>query len=415
MSGELTLQCTPIRESLKEETPQLTHVLVETMPTGANVVNVQSALNCAFVLDRSASMNGEKIMKLREAVKLLIDQFTPNDIISIVIFDELVEVLVPSQPAANPVQLKQLVDSVEDRGGTQMSLGLQQGLTEIASAADPTRVSRIILLTDGNTWGDEDMCLSMAQQAGMQNVQISAFGLGAADDWNHILLDSIAQASHGKSDLIDLPAQIIPMFQTEMTSMKGTLVRNAQLLLRMVPNVTPRQVWQILPMISNLGARPIGPTDVQVSLGDVENVTGKSVLVELTLPTKPAGKFRIAQAEVTYDVPASNVFNEKVRADIILNFGAESAVNPKVANIVEKISAFKLQTRALQDAQAGNVAGATQKLRQAATRLLELGENDLAQQAMLETQNLQQQGQMSGAGTKRLQYGTRKLTQKLPE
>ncbi len=413
MPGEVSLQCTPIRESLKEQTPQLTYVLIETLPTGANVVNAQAPLNCALVLDRSASMNGEKISKLREGVKLLIDQFTPSDIVSIVLFDEFVDVLVPSQPATNPAQLKQLVDTIEDRGGTQMSLGLQQGLSEVASSTDPTRVNRIILLTDGNTWGDEELCQSLAQQAGMQNIQITALGLGAADDWNHFLLDSIAQASQGKSDLIDSPEQIVPMFQSELSSMKATVVRDAQLLLRLVPNVVARQVWQIKPIISNLGARPISPTDVQVTLGDIENVTGKAVLVELTLPAKPAGKFRIAQAEITYDVPAANLAGEKVRGDVILNFGAESRVNPTVANIVEKISAFKLQTRALQDAQAGDVAGATQKLKQAATRLLEMGENDLAQQAMLETQNLQQQGQMSGAGTKRLQYGTRKLTQKL--
>jgi Ca-activated chloride channel family protein len=86
-------------------------------------------------------------------------------------------------------------------------------------------------------------------------------------------------------------------------------------------------------------------------------------------------------------------------------------VNPRVANIVEKISAFKLQTIALQEAQAGNVAGATQKLKQAATQLLNLGENELAQAAAQEAQNLQQQGQMSSAGTKRLHYETRKLTQ----
>lgn len=79
------------------------------------------------------------------------------------------------------------------------------------------------------------------------------------------------------------------------------------------------------------------------------------------------------------------------------------------------MSAFKLQTRALQEAEAGNIAGATQKLKQAATQLLNLGENDLAQTAMQEAQNLQQGNQVSPTGTKRLTYGTRKLTQNLTD
>ncbi len=415
MSGELSLQCLPIRDSLRERTPQLTYVLIEAIPTGANVVNVQAPLNCSLVLDRSASMNGDKIMRLREACKLLIDQLTPNDIISIVLFDDQLDVLVPSQPASNPFQLKQLVDTIEDRGGTAMSLGLQQGLAEVSSCADNTRVNRVVLLTDGNTWGDEPICQSLAQQAGAQSIAITALGFGAQDDWNQGLLDSIAQLSMGKSDLVNNPADIIGMFQSEMHSMKASVVRNSDLLFRFVPDVVARAVWQILPMISNLGTRPISPTNVQVPLGDIENGIGKSVLVELMLPAKPAGKFRIAQAEVSYDAPSANVFGEKQRADILMDFGVEGAVNPKVANIVEKLSAFKLQTRALQDAQAGDVAGATQKLKQAATRLLAMGENDLAQQAMQETQNLEQQGQMSNAGTKRLHYGTRKLTQKLSD
>ena len=89
-----------------------------------------------------------------------------------------------------------------------------------------------------------------------------------------------------------------------------------------------------------------------------------------------------------------------------------SAYDPGIMNLVEKVTAFKLQTRALDEAKAGNIAGATQKLRAAATRLLELGEADLAEAAQQEANNLEQSGQMSASGTKKLRYQTRKLTQK---
>ena len=63
----------------------------------------------------------------------------------------------------------------------------------------------------------------------------------------------------------------------------------------------------------------------------------------------------------------------------------------------------------------GNIVGATQKLRAAATRLLDLGEIELAQAAQQEADNLEQSGQMSAGGTKKLRYQTRKLTQRLPD
>jgi Ca-activated chloride channel family protein len=108
---------------------------------------------------------------------------------------------------------------------------------------------------------------------------------------------------------------------------------------------------------------------------------------------------------------------EKVKADILLDLTADPArareYDAEVMNIVEKVTAFKLQTRALEEAKMGNVAGASQALRAAATRLLEMGEEDLAQSAMEEADNLDKSGQMSSYGTKKLRYQTRKLTQRL--
>ena len=99
--------------------------------------------------------------------------------------------------------------------------------------------------------------------------------------------------------------------------------------------------------------------------------------------------------------------------DVILDFTADPAqamqINPYVMNIVEKVTAHKLQTRALDEAAVGNIAGATQKLRAAATRLLELGEEKLAQTAMEEAERLEQGKGLSAAGTKKLRYETRKL------
>jgi Ca-activated chloride channel family protein len=324
------------------------------------------------------------------------------------------------------------VDTIDDRGGTQMSLGLQKGLEEISRNYDPSRINKIVLLTDGNSWGDEQQCVGTAQQAAQHGVQIVALGLGLPqpiasipglpqvagglpDDWNHALLDQIAQTSGGMSDLIDTPQKIVSVFQNVVRSAQGTVIRNAELMLRLPPDVTPRQAWQVTPMITNLTSRAVSQREVQTTLGDIEKQIGKAVLVELRLPTKPAGKMRIAQAEVSYDVPLARLVGEKVRADIVVDYRTESAINQKVANLVEKVSAFKLQTQALKDAQAGNTVGATQKLKQAATQLLNMGETDLANAAMQEAQNLQQQGQMSSAGTKRLNYGTRKLTQNLNE
>ncbi|GIL15514.1 MAG: VWA domain-containing protein [Chloroflexota bacterium] len=430
MAGELDLHIRLLHDAVNANVPQqLAYVLLDANPTGAQIQGVQAPLNLALVLDRSGSMNGAKIHNLREATKLLIQHMQPTDYVSIITFDDQVDVLVSAQSAQNIAQLMQVVDSIQDRGGTQISLGLQQAIDQVRRNFDPGRVNKIVLLTDGNSWGDEAACQALAQQAGQQNIPIVALGLGLvnvapaapgmpavmgmSDDWNHALLDGLGNISGGMSELIQTPQEIAKVFQDILKSSQATVVRNAELTLRLVQDVMPRQVWQTLPLISNLSQRAISAREIQISLGDIDKTTGKQILAELILPPKPMGKNRIAQAEIMYDVPAFGLTQQIVRTDIIIEYGAESPINPQVMNIVERVSAHKLQTQALSDAQAGNVAGATQKLKAAATRLLNIGESQLAQDAMQEADNLQQQGQMSSAGTKRLNYGTRKLTQQL--
>ena len=417
MAGEVSLQCTLGKPNLPAtQTQQLAYVLIEAKPTGA-VANVQMPLNFSLVLDHSGSMAGEKLQNLKEAVKLVLDQMQSQDYVSLIIFDDQAQVVSPSQPVTNTAHLKSLVDGIKDGGGTEMSKGMKLGLAEVQKALDPSRVSRILLLTDGQTWGDEDQCQILGGDAGRLGSPITALGLG--DDWNEELLDAIANASGGVSDFIDVPHKIQQHFQNTLRAMQATVVNNAQLILRLVKGINPRQVWRVIPLISQLSPRALSDRDVQVHLGDLEKEQGQAVLVELLLPPRSAGSYRIAQAEISYDVPAAGLVGEKVRSDILLTFTDDLALaqqqDPRVMNLIEKVTAFKLQTRALDEAKAGDIVGATQKLRAAVTRLLAVGETELAAVAEEEAKRLEQEGKMSDAGTKKLRYETRKLTQKLDQ
>ena len=114
---------------------------------------------------------------------------------------------------------------------------------------------------------------------------------------------------------------------------------------------------------------------------------------------------------------SENNYSQKIRVDVITHFSANDIetkkINPRVMNIVEKVSAYDLQTRALSQAVSGDIPGATRKLRAAATRLLDMGENDLADAAFEEAENLEKSGSMTSSGTKKLRYETRKLTRRL--
>jgi len=398
------------------QTQQLVYVLVSAKPSQV-VAKSRMKLNFGFVLDRSGSMRGDKIKKLQKAMALALGRMAPDDLVSITTFNDNAQVVAPGAKLSKQGSLLKKVQRIRAGGGTQMSRGMSLGLREVYQKLKDNRVNQLLLITDGQTYGDEAQCLKLAKEAGEHGIAIQALGLG--DDWNEELLDAIGQRSQGDSDLIEDADQIAPLFTQTVERSQKAVVRNAQMTLRLVSGVVPRQVWQVTPSIANLGYTPLGEHDVQVPLGELDAEQGKALLIELLIPPRAAGRYRIAQAQISYDLPLANVTGASTRSDMVIEYTQDTQLarsyDPAIMNLIERVTAFKLQTRALQEAKEGNLSGATQKLRAAATRLLELGETDLAQAASQEADNLEKDGQMSASGTKKLRYQTRKLTQKLTD
>lgn len=413
MADAVTLTCTWGRQPLPATgSPQLGYLLVEAAPAAPPAVAVP--LNFCLVLDHSGSMQGAKLESMKAATKRVIETLTPQDVVSIVIFDDTVQTLVPATPASDKAALLAAIDQIVESGGTAMSLGMQAGQAELQKHAGPDRIGYMLLLTDGQTWGDEDVCRTIAGGLGQAGVRVTALGLGA--EWNEKLLDDLAEATGGSSDYIAEPSQITTFFQRAVKSAQGTAATEARLLLRLVKEATPRAVHRATPTIANLGYQPIGNSEVAVKLGDLVYGQVNSIVVELMLPARAAGSFRVAQAELHF-TPLGGA-PDVVKQDILLAFSADPAApahEPRVMNLVEKVTAFKLQTRALSEAEAGNTAGATQKLRAAATRLLDLGELELAEKTRQQAEQLEQGAALSAETQKELKYATRRLTQKLEE
>lgn len=412
MPNDVQLTTKWARSPLPAGTPQVAYLLIDAQAQGQATAAV-APINFCMVLDRSGSMDGPKMDNLKRAVMAVIETLRPDDIVSVTVFDETADVIVPAQPAADKVALNNRIEAMRVQGGTAMSTGLEAGVAELGRNMTPDRVSYLLLLTDGQTWGDEDRCRAIAGELGQAGVRMTALGLG--DEWNERLLDDLAAATNGTSDYIANPQDITQYFQRAAQAAQNTAVRNARLLIRVSSGVTPRAVYRVKPMIANLGYTPIAEREINIELGDIETGPGATVLAELMIPARPEGEYRVAQAELTYDVPQEQRLDQRVRVDGLVQLTADPGavgVDPATMNLVERVTAFKLQTRALSEAAAGNTAGATQKLRSAATRLLDLGELDLAD-TMNRAADAVEQGQApTAADQKELTYKTRRLSLK---
>jgi Ca-activated chloride channel family protein len=387
---------------------QVAYVLVEARPTEM-MAQVRMPLNFSLVLDHSGSMKGAKLKNVKEAVKMVIGRLEPTDYVSVVIFDDTSQVVIPSMPANDKPGMQAAIDQIRDAGGTTMSLGMIQGLNELRRWNIPNAVNRMILLTDGVTYGDSDRCRQLARDAASTGISIYPLGIG--NDWDEELLDSVGQLSGGMpAEFIRNASDALTIFEQQFQSAVDVAIRNATLILRLPVGVSPKKAVKVLPIISDLGESVLSDRQVVIPLGDLEKDKPQSVLVELMIDPRPAGLFRIAQTELSYDVPIANLVGEKIRDDIKVTFTMDAnqsaPVNAEVMNFAEKANAHRLVTRVLDEYK--RTGKATTRLAPNVTRVL-----DEETQAALEQINQGQQ--ISQEQVKSIGNKTRKLTQRLDD
>ncbi len=416
MAGELSIQSTLSRSTIPVmNVEQLVYCLLELRPSEAGS-QAPLPLNLSLVLDHSGSMNGSKIENLREATSLLLDMLQPQDYISIIFFNSRNEVAFPSQQITDPARradIKALIARLPAEGGTNMAPAMEAGIIELrkhmvmsgSGVAGGGQVNRLVLLTDGIT-EKEKRCLEQAEQAARIGAPITALGIGK--DWNDKLMQEIGQRSGGDSDYISSPESIRVHFIRTVQQMQAVAIPRAAMSVRPALGIEVRSLYRVHPLIARIQPGQAEDKTASVALGELDRGHGQTLLVEFVVPSRPAGSYRIAQIEVDYDVPQSGLVGQRAGLDVLLSYShdpaAASPPNPRVMNIVEKVSAFKLQTRALEDLEAGNVHAATQKLQGALTHLLNQGDTELAATVQQELSNLEKGRTMTPEGRKTIRF-----------
>src|SRR5437868_9085084 len=275
MPGEVTLT----HQVGKEYMPvtggsQLAYVLLEAQPTEM-MAQVRMPLNFALVLDHSGSMKGAKLKNVKEAVKMVIGRLEPTDYVSVIIFDDTSQVVIPSMPANDPTGMQAAIDQIRDAGGTTMSLGMIQGLNELRRWNIPNAINRMILLTDGVTYGDSERCRQLARDA--RAAGISIYPLGIGQDWDERLLDTIGEMSGGMpAEFIRNPSDAMTVFEQQFQSAVAVAVRNATLTLRLPQGVTPKKAVKVLPIIQDLGPSVLSDRQGVIHLGALEKDSAQS-------------------------------------------------------------------------------------------------------------------------------------------
>jgi len=390
--------------SLYEE--QVIYLLIEIQPVSA-ARGERLPLNLCLVIDRSTSMQGARLEHVKGAAHQIIDELHDDDALAVVTFHDRAEVVLPSQLGVNRARAQAKISTIWASGGTEILQGIQAGLAELEKRHSKRTTSHLILLTDGQTYGDEEDCVAEARQAGARRIGITAMGIG--EDWNDALLDEIAAQSGGVSAYIASPGQVRTLLQQRVRGLGAVFAQGLTLETRCAEGVRIENAFRVSPYLDYLTQ-----AGSVVSLGALQADVPLAIVLEVGVAQKPAGDHRLLQLELTADIPALGRQGDKLRSDVRCTFtSAESPPEPvptAILSALSKITLYRMQERVWDALESGDVNTATRQLEMVATRLFDLGEVRLARSAMLEAGRIAKGGDPTARGRKELKYGTRSLT-----
>ena len=392
--------------SIPEE--QILYVLANIQATQTDRRSQRLPLNLCLVIDRSTSMQGSRLEQVKMATYQLIDGLDPNDTFSVVTFSDHSEVVWSSHIGSDPIRAKAKVAAIQASGGTEILQGILAGLSELEKGHRGQTISHMILLTDGQTYGDEEQCLAQAVEAKKHGISITCMGLG--EDWNDTLLDAIAARSGGPSAYVATADDVQRIFQEQLHGLGTLYATDLQWTLRLAEGVSIKNAFRLTPYLVRLA-----PEKDVISLGTLQTDSPVMLLLEFIIPSRSPGSHRLAQFDLTGDVPALDRKGEHLRQNLALDFATQTssappAVPPAILSALAKVTIFQIQENAWKSLEKGDVADATRRLETMATRLLDLGEHQLARAALLEAGRLARSGHLSPAGRKTIKSGTRSLS-----
>ena len=409
---EAMVASSPFRSSIQHsrdtilelDEPQVHYILLDIQPA-EHLPTKRPPVNLCLIIDRSTSMQGARLDQVRSSVLAILEGMEVGDSTTIVAFSDRAEVIVTPDQAFDMSVARARLSLLQAGGGTEIGQGLTLGLDEIHRNFTREGVNHIVLLTDGRTYGDEDLCLELAEQAATYGVSINGVGIGS--DWSDRLLDDLASRTGGNVIFLNTPRAVTDLLTRIQDNLTQIVANRVVLEGALGQQVDLRSAFRLLP-----DPMPLGDS-LPMILGHLPREAAIRLLLEIVVhPSGPMDEITLAHFNISGDLLGAEAETLTLPIQITIDVSSDPDTKPPpemIVSALNHVALYRMQEKARHEAELGQVSQAARRLENLATHLLAEGERELAKAALNEAVQLTQARRLSMEGEKTLKYGTRAL------
>ncbi len=373
------------------------YALVKLIPAGG--ASKPLPLNLAIVVDVSGSMYEEdgtgvsRLRRIQQAAVSALQRLRPQDNLAIIAFAHNSQVVLPSTPLSEKAAVEDVINRVDmfevDPGGTAMDEGIRNGMAELEKNVAPGKLSQMIVLTDGETSG-EQACRQLAKEAAQKKIRFNVIGVGT--EWNQSLIKDLAKLAEGDWGYIDVndAGAADRVFAQEFAALAAAGFLNVEMHLRVKKDVKIKRVRMVVPEIKELALSEPEERHLTAQLGTLERDKPTRYIIDLSLPKRPDGKFSITDIEVTFDAGSGKRESTgQVPLEITYTSAGHGYINAEVAKHIDEVQIYELNKN-LQAAISTNNTDEVKRVAQSIEKKAEIMGPRAAKKTMLAKQVLQE-------------------------
>lgn len=383
--ASVVLDVRPVQPLLEaSERPQRTTLKISLEGVAPPSTSDRGPVNMVLVLDRSGSMQGDKIENLKRAALGVVDRMSSRDVISVVAYDTREEVLVSAMPVRDKETIRRKIQGIRADGSTALFAGVSKGLAQARIYRGGGRATRVVLLSDGQANvgpSSPSELAALGRSAAREGIPVTTVGLGLG--YNEDLMAQLAQASDGNHDFAAEPTDLVRIFDREFGDAQDVVASDIVVRFRCPDNV---RLIRVIDQDAQIDGQDLTMRWNQISGGQK-----RYILVEVEVPGSREGmRLNLGSAKASLKDRSSGAASELAGAvDIGFTRNREVAV----ASVDKKAKASMIrglanenERKAVQLRDAGNAPAAQALLRSNAAVLgeaaKELQDEDLKADAV---------------------------------